>query len=317
MKKGQIQRIITFFTCLALLSGCDAQVNTTAEVPYQKMRPESFNGYWYSGKAELNRYELTQSRYGEMRQGEVVMVFVTEDFLNEKQVKKEFGNDASKPVLKLNIVKKFITGIYDYSIMTSIFTPIEYFKFPMTEKVTLTSQDWCGQSFSQMNLDGKEMHFQLRSYFQAEADKDTTLASTYIEDDIWNRMRLEPQSLPLGNIRMVPSQEFLRLNHERIGAYEAKATLVLQVNDNKTNKEFYVYTIQYPGLNRTLKVHCESKFPFQITYWEETTNASQPERKQVTKATLTQSLWNAYWELNGNTNESLRDSLGIKYHFAD
>lgn len=309
--------ILTCLALIGLLSACDAQVNTTQDVPFQVIRPNTFNEYWYSGKAELSTYDLQQSRYGELRSGEVTLIYVTEDFLNEEQVKKESGNKDSKSVLKLNFLKKFITGIYDYSVMTSIFTPVDYLKNPITEKITFSSQDWCGQSFSQMNLKGREMHFQQRSYFQNEADKDTVISSTYLEDDIWTRIRLEPQSLPLGQISMVPSQEYLRLQHQPIGAYEAKASLVLQVNDSKSNTEFYVYTLHYPELDRTLKVHCQSQFPYQITFWEETTHSSDIATKQVTKATLKHTLWNAYWELNGNIHQTLRDTLGVKYHFAD
>ena len=40
----------------------------------------TFDTYWYQGLAELSRYDLKQSRYGQVRQGEAVLVYVTEDF---------------------------------------------------------------------------------------------------------------------------------------------------------------------------------------------------------------------------------------------
>lgn len=42
--------------------------------------PEGFNEYWYAGKAEACTYEVTQERYGEIRQAEQVNIFVTENF---------------------------------------------------------------------------------------------------------------------------------------------------------------------------------------------------------------------------------------------
>ena len=45
---------------------------------------EQFKKQWYSGKAELTSYTLQQARYGEMRNGESVLIFVTEDFSKEK-----------------------------------------------------------------------------------------------------------------------------------------------------------------------------------------------------------------------------------------
>ncbi len=47
------------------------------------------NKYWTQGKAEVNVYELSQNRYKENHPGQLVSVFVTEDFLTDKQVKNE------------------------------------------------------------------------------------------------------------------------------------------------------------------------------------------------------------------------------------
>src|SRR6266550_1243897 len=82
-------------------------------VPYPLT--EEFKNYWYAGKAEISSYKLKQARYGEIHDGNAVMVFVTEDFSKSKQVKldhPEKAGDDKLPVLKLNLVKKFVTGIY-------------------------------------------------------------------------------------------------------------------------------------------------------------------------------------------------------------
>lgn len=66
-------------------------------------------------------------RYGEEREGDEVMIFVTEDFSKRKQVK--FYNptddvkDAMK-VMKLNMPRNFVTGVYPYHTMLSVFTPV-------------------------------------------------------------------------------------------------------------------------------------------------------------------------------------------------
>ncbi|MEM9052557.1 MAG: septum formation inhibitor Maf [Bacteroidota bacterium] len=298
-----------------VLVSCDAQVNTSPDDPYQKSHPEQFANYWYAGQAELNRYELEQMRYGESRTGEAVLVFVTEDFLLEEQVKKEFGNSSATSVLKLNFMKKFITGIYDYSVMTSAFTPIDFRKHPATLKVTFSSQDWCGQAFSQMNYLDRKLNYQVRSYFQSEGDKDKSLDATYTEDDIWNRIRLEPQTLPLGKIEMVPSMEYLRLKHKELKAYRCEANLYLQVNDSESgDEEFYSYQLSYPELDRKLEVICESRFPFKVLGWKETWSASSS-NPQVTEASLTKSVKAPYWNQNGENEKALRDSLGLKMSF--
>ncbi|HEY6064603.1 MAG TPA: hypothetical protein VIY96_00515, partial [Thermoanaerobaculia bacterium] len=87
---------------------------------------DPFGRYWYQGKAELTRYKLDQARYGEMHPGEAVLIFVTEPFLPDRQVKLERGDPSrGVTVLKLNFVRKFFTGMYPYSLMTSTFTPVE------------------------------------------------------------------------------------------------------------------------------------------------------------------------------------------------
>ncbi|MCA1761410.1 MAG: septum formation inhibitor Maf [Cryomorphaceae bacterium] len=307
-----MNNILSTIFVLLVLTACEAQVEPNTQPSAEVQQPENFGDYWYAGEAEIAKYNLTQSRYGQERRGDAVLIFVTEDFLPEKQVKKEFGEKEGISVLKLNKLKKFVTGIYDYSIMTSVFTPIDYRVYPATMKTTFSSQDWCGQSMGQMNLRSGKLQYQVRSYFQAEGDKDISLDATYIEEDVWTRIRLEPQMLPRGEIDMVPSQEYLRLHHRELKPYKAKASLVLQVNDDKAeNREFYIYKITYPELDRTLEIICESEFPFEILEWSET--LSGKEEKEVTTATLSTKIRAPYWEYNSNENKALRDSLGLVF----
>ncbi|MEP1854382.1 MAG: septum formation inhibitor Maf, partial [Nonlabens ulvanivorans] len=61
---------------------------------------QDFKDYWYSGKAEISSYELSQSRYGEMRDGKSVMIFVTEPFNTVDEVKADNPSDDNRPVMK-------------------------------------------------------------------------------------------------------------------------------------------------------------------------------------------------------------------------
>src|SRR5262249_26535618 len=164
----------------------------------QSTSSPEFKKFWYSGKAELSRYSLDQARYGEMRQGEAVLIFVTEPFLTDKEVKFESG-DSSKsiPVLKLNLTKRFFTGIYPYTLMTSIFSPID-FQHVRTLKVTSTSLEWCGQTYMQLNFRNNQYDGTLHSYFQNEADQDFQIKTALLEDEVWTRIRLAPDELPKG-----------------------------------------------------------------------------------------------------------------------
>jgi hypothetical protein len=66
-------------------------------------------------------------RYGESRPGYGVMIFVTEDLHRDTFIKVESSGvpqDDRVYTLKLNNVLKFDTGIYDYSVMSSVFSAV-------------------------------------------------------------------------------------------------------------------------------------------------------------------------------------------------
>lgn len=68
------------------------------------------------------------------------MIFVTEDLSKQKHVKlddPQANEQDAQKVLKLNLTKKFVTGIYPYPMMLSVFTPV-YDSIPAT-KVTASS----------------------------------------------------------------------------------------------------------------------------------------------------------------------------------
>jgi hypothetical protein len=46
---------------------------------YRKLS-QGFKDYWYAGEAEITSYELEQARYGEIRKGHAVLIYVTEEF---------------------------------------------------------------------------------------------------------------------------------------------------------------------------------------------------------------------------------------------
>ena len=71
---------------------------------------QAFKQHWFDGHAEISSYALTQSRYGEQRQGKAVLIFVTEDVLVEEQVKANRKSKSTVPVLKSKPHQKFPYG---------------------------------------------------------------------------------------------------------------------------------------------------------------------------------------------------------------
>ncbi|MDG5493163.1 septum formation inhibitor Maf [Psychroserpens sp. SPM9] len=260
---------------------------------------EAFKTYWYNGKAEISSYQLEQARYGELRKGTAVLVFVTEDFLPEKQVKADQYNKANIPVLKLNATKNFNTGIYPYATMQSTFYPVSNNQHAL--KVSCSVQEWCGHVYSQLN-NRAQFEFTAHSYFESEADQNTTLGKAILENELWTQLRLDPNTLPTGNIMVIPSLEFLRFKHYDLKAYQAQAS----IDEN-------YYTLTYPELERTLTIHFNPKFPYEILGWEDTYQDGYGANKKrlTTKATKLNTIKSAYWTKNSNADASLRESLQL------
>ncbi len=256
--------------------------------------------HWFNG-AEICRYDLVQSRYGEEHPGHAEFIFVTEPFLTGEQVKHERGPGPSVPVLKLNALRTFNTGIYSYRTMTSTFQPTDIVSHSHALKTNTSVQDWCGQVFQQINRRPDGWSLQLFSYFQKEGDLTEKLGEAFLEDAVWLRMRLDPSSLPQGNVTLIPGALFSRFQHVAVAPESATASLVEKGG-------LYQYTVFYPKLGRTLEILADKGFPHIIREWSE----RQEGTAAVTRARLTHRLENqAYWEHNKRVDADSRKGLGL------
>lgn len=300
----EIKVFFLYLLILPLLSCTDA----TAQHSSGKSPSKEFRNYWYAGNAEISRYELKQARYGELHEGDAVMIFVTEDFDTKDQVKYEGGDRQNvTSVLKLNATRKFYTGIYPYSLMSSTFTPVDN---TPTIKVTSSSQEWCGHTYSQLNLSKNGYNGILHSYFQKEGDQEFKIGKALLEDEIWAKIRIDPDQLPTGNIQLIPGNLFLRLSHEEYDIENAVATMDDVVASGKQMKS---YTIAYKDISRKLKITFESAFPYAIQGWEvETRSGYGPNARMLTTtAHRTHQIKSAYWSKNGLQDAGLRKDLGL------
>ncbi len=301
-----------FILAGALLLGycSDTDENTFQLADNENLRHNTseFKDYWYAGEAELTSYELEQARYGEKRSGQAVLVFVTEDFLPDKQVKDESGSSVSTSVLKLNYTKKFYTGIYPYSMMTSIFTPVNDEDYPNTLKVSTSSQEWCGHTYLQINHKNDAYQITGHSYFENEADQELAVTPDFLEDEIWTQIRIEPASLPVGTFQVLPGSFYLRLKHKPMEPVVANCSVT-------ESDGIYTYTIEYPSLSRTLSIEFEEAFPHSIQGWKETYPSGFGSNAQTmtSTATKTASIKNDYWNKNGTSDNALRDQLQLDY----
>lgn len=293
---------------LILLQGC-APVKVAKRPEITEVSSDNFEDYWYNYGAEITRYRLEQARYGEIHQGDAVLIFVTEPFLPNKQVKADNPESHSQivPILKLNFTKKFYTGIYPYSLMNSIFTPINIEQYPHTLKVAASTQEWCGQVYSQLNIRGDVYKIMSLSYFEKEVSNIFELDTTFLEDEVWTRIRIDPDTLPQGTVKMIPGLLTARLRHKKLKVERVDASLVDKGGGISS------YILDYKESERRLVINFNKYFPHEIVSWEETYKSGGGGKAKVltTKAVKTHSIMTDYWNKNTNKDAHLREQLGF------
>jgi len=278
-------------------------LKNNSEIREEKELPEEFKDYWYAGEAEITSYKLEQARYGELRDGHAVLIFVTEPFLADKQVKADRSNPDNIPVLKLNSTKKYLTGIYPYSVMSSSFYPVKDNQHAL--KVSSSVQEWCGHVYAQLN-NREDFEYVSHSYFEGEADQQLKMKKDILENELWNKLRINPEGLPQGELEIIPSLEYIRMAHKEIKPYKALALLT-------SDEGISTYSITYTELNRILSINFSTDFPHTIESWSDEFKSGFGPNAQIlkSKATKIKLIKTPYWRHNTNKDLILRDSLGL------
>lgn len=284
----------------------------TAAVFTASARADEFWTFWGDGKAELSGYALTQPRYGALREGRAVLIFVTEDFSDSLRVKADPGKHPASdvfPVLKLNFVRKFQTGIYDYSVLTSTFARTES-QFAVA-KVSFSSQEWCGHVYQQWLARGDRLLGEAHSYFDGEADRTLELASPaggVQEDAVPILIRgLRGDWLKPGESRTVPylpSAVRARFSHKAQSWGEAtfKRAAQSQPTDSALGRvRAFTVTVEEKG-GDTVTWTLEDAPPHRILAWRSTSGEAG---RLLGSARL------PYWQLNQPGGEASLKLLGL------
>lgn len=299
----------TFRKSLASLTVLGFIFCSPAREPQHQM-PDYFQAYWFAGEAELSSYHLHQARYGELHEGQAVLVFVTEDMSRKKLVKLDrpdrHPNDAVK-VMKLNHTRNFNTGIYPYSVMTSVFTPIDLGHYPHSFKASCSVQEWCGHAYMELTSANRNFNLSIHSYFEDESQESKQLPKVWQEDEMFNRIRIHPRNLPLGTVEVLPSLIYARMRHSDMNAEEARAEIIENPDGTAT------YTLTYTQLDRVFSITYQQNFPFRIEGWQERYTSGWGNSAQVltTTATRQKTIKLDYWNKNGMEDAHWRDSLMI------
>jgi hypothetical protein len=275
---------------------------------------EDFWQTWGDGRAELNGYELVQPRYGHLRKGYAVLIYVTEEHSEAEKVKIE-GDPSRVPaserfgVLKLNAVRHFATGIYDYNVLTSVFVRLD--DRLSLSKVSTSVQEWCGHTYQQIVVSGGKAVETLHSYFGGEGDQTHVRRAPngiVYEDQIPLLVReLRGPWLAPGESRSFPSAPALltlRLAHK---LFEWKTITVTKAPATEFAHSVlgdlpsWRWTVQTP-LGGTLIYWTEAAWPHRLLKWSSASGES---------ATLTGTKRLPYWKLHDPGDEKYLKDLGI------
>jgi len=281
--------------------------------PLSTASSNAFWGHWGDGKAEMNGYRLVQPRYGAPRTGSAVYIFVTEDFSDSLRVKADPGKHPASdvyPVMKLNAVRHFQTGIYDYKVMTSTFARVAG-GWPVA-KVSFTSQEWCGHVYHQLLPRGGTVDGVYHSYFDGEADGEDRLPQPeggVFEDALpilvrgWGSTYLQPGETR--KVAYLPSLLRARLEHKGLGWGQATISRSAATSSVKVpagSFDVTVWTVAEAG-GPTATYQIETAAPHRLVRWS--TSAGE-------EGSLLGSTRLAYWKLNAPGGEQYLAEIGLE-----
>lgn len=273
----------------------------------------AFWRHWGDGKAEISTYRLTTPRYGEPRSGQAVLIYVTEDMSESQRVKAEPGrNPASDvfPALKLNHIRSFQTGIYDYRLMTSTFVRVAP-EMPVA-KISFTSQEWCGQVYHQLLPRGPKIESVSHSYFDGEADSSVELPMRpqgIFEDQLFIMVRQllgEPWVTSARGLALLPSLWSAR------GLHKPLAWTNAQINTRSTPSSLKTPAGTFEVVSIEVMIGPDGA---KTTFDVEATGARRIIRWRSSDGEVGEMIASKrlpYWQLNSSAGEAELKGLGLK-----
>lgn len=287
---------------------------SVADLPERPVEGASsdFWDHWGDGKAELSAYRGEISRYGELRSATAVLVYVTEPHDRRTWVKDDEVSDPHRvDVLKLNRTLKFQTGTYPYSVMTSVFSPVADWDRPRFQptKITMTSQEWCGNYFAGLWPGPETALHEMRSYFGSEGDQNRRLSppeGTLYQDALPIQLRELDGAFQGGDDwsgTLVPSLWHVRKRHIELEPVEATIERSEASLDGTPVTRF---VLAYGDVEVTYDIEREA--PRRLLRWS---HSDGSHLRLIETARL------AYWKLNRRGDESYRRELGLDPRIRD
>jgi hypothetical protein len=215
-----------------------------------------FQKYWKTQGTETTKFILTQDS---LTIGEATLSFTLKDF------GKDQPNGAISS-LSSNFSQKTKQGIYNYSENSTAITPLNTPLYSHALSIISSSQSNAGTDFLSFQPAPKSYLFVGRNSVEPEKEIHKVTEKGNLEDEIWVKIRLNPDALPQGETEMIPSLGYWNKVRKSPSAQEVKAELKSMEN----NPKLKIYSLDYPDLKRKLEIIFEANFPYQIIEFSET-----------------------------------------------
>lgn len=293
---------LTLAALAALVASCGgAPTRPTLPSAPSARASRQFWETWGDGMAEMSSYRATVMRYGAAREAELVLIYVTEPHDRDTLIKDDEVPAARRvQMLKLNQSLRFQTGIYPYSVMTSVFSPVDaYFQERFAPaKITLSAQEWCGHVYLGVFPAPDRFMSQSISYFASEGEASETQPArdALYEDALLIQLRELDGPFAQGGDwsgAMVPTLWRNRRAHEPLRA--SAATITRSAAPGRV-----VFTLRQGDYERVFEI--EDEGARRVMAWRDS------EGEQV-ELQGTERL--PYWELHGPGDEAARERIGL------
>lgn len=309
-----MKTIVVFLSLLCAACRNPAYSDSSVADPFDK----AFWSHWGDGRAELAGYELVTPRYGELRKGVAVAIFVTEPFSNESRVKADPGKHPKSDefqVMKLNLIRDFPTGLYDYNLMTSVFVGVEPFDgLPAgtPAKVSFSAQEWCGHVYEQVLFRRSGVESVAHSYFDGEADQELNLSfpKNGISEDalfLWARGLSAPFLKPGESAvtEVLLSLMTSRLQHKSLSWKKARLSRAKDIENTQAPGGTYQTMVMKASIEdgKNWTFYVEDLPPHRLIKWE---------NNEGETGALLKSERLVYWKMNADRFRDEVVKLGLR-----
>ncbi|MCC5936928.1 MAG: hypothetical protein JJU34_06580 [Lunatimonas sp.] len=96
---GRVRALLYLSMGILLFCACNGSQR-------DRLDGDAWGTYWFQGTSEISSFDLLPYRYGEPREGEVVLVFVTEVLSQKNQVKLDHPESAGRDAVKVLTLNK-------------------------------------------------------------------------------------------------------------------------------------------------------------------------------------------------------------------